>query len=155
MVVWIPNHLNTELVKVRNSNGSVIWMFAIQIPTVLAFLKVLTYLKEPKQENFFQRLSTPATCPCTTTFRASCFSFARTSCGTGIQKLPISSWRMLKTIPQTRPWLSIPRTSCGGTGRWKKGLSILLLRYSHFFFILKTYIHKTNTRLVWYSNVKI
>ena len=35
MVVWIPNHLITELVKVRNSNVSVIQMFAIQIPLYL------------------------------------------------------------------------------------------------------------------------
>ena len=35
MVTWIPNHLNTELLKVWYSNVSVIQMLAIRIPTVM------------------------------------------------------------------------------------------------------------------------
>ena len=44
MVFWRPNHLNTKLLKVRNLNASVFWIFAIQIPIVFLTTMYVTHL---------------------------------------------------------------------------------------------------------------
>ena len=58
MLVWIPNHLNKELLIVWYSNVSIIWMFAIQIPTVpnMLEIKMIGILNRIKNQIFLFKI---------------------------------------------------------------------------------------------------